>query len=274
VISEVPFQHREHLSTIPVRAGGIETRFIFNTGIGVTLISESLAAKVGCSPGASTYTGRRMSGQPVTVPIGSLNSLQVGSRGSEDVPVGIFDMTALAGLGDVEGIISLGCFRTAPVTVDYRAAVIVLEDDPSLANRAADGTPVDVQVASDGAYSTDVHLAIDLPSGRSITVEVDTGSDAALILDERLAVDAGIDLQGPSTRKVEGLDETGHSFARYFATLSGDIRLTQAPAFRQASPEVMVQKIIYDGLIGNRFLRNYTTTYDLARAQMIFAASD
>ena len=45
-------------------------------------------------------------------------------------------------------------------------------------------------------------------------------------------------------------------------------------AFRQASPEVMLQKIIYDWLIGNRFLRNYTTTYDLARAQMIFAAPD
>lgn len=107
MISEVPFQYLEHLLTIPVRAAGIETRFIFDTGIGVTLISESLAAKGGCSPGESTYTGRRMSGQLVTVPIGSLNSLPVGSRRSQDVPVGVFDMTALAGLGDVEGIISL-----------------------------------------------------------------------------------------------------------------------------------------------------------------------
>ena len=272
MISEVPFQYLEHLLTIPVRAGGIETRFIFDTGIGVTLISESLAGKVGCSPGESTYTGRRMSGQPVTVPIGSLNSLRVGTCCSQDVQVGIFDMTALAGLGDVEGIISLTYFRTAPVNVDYRAAVIVLEDEPSLASRVDRGTPVDVQVVGEGAYSTDVHLAIDLPDGRSITVEVDTGSDAALILDEKFAVDAGIDLHAPSTRKADGLDETGHAFARYFATLSGDVRLTQAPTFRQANPEVMLQKIIYDGLIGNRFLRNYTTTYDLARAQMIFAS--
>jgi hypothetical protein len=36
----------------------------------------------------------------------------------------------------------------------------------------------------------------------------------------------------------------------------------------------MVQKIIYDGLIENRFLGNYTTTYDLARSQMIFASPD
>jgi predicted aspartyl protease len=274
VTCEVPFQYLEHLLSIPVRAGGIETRFIFDTGIGVSLISESLAAEVGWSPSGQAYTGRRMSGQPVTLPMGSLSSLQVGSRRSEDVPVGIFDMTPFAGLGDVQGFISLTYFRTAPVTVDYRAGVIVLEDDASLAGGADRGTPVGVHVENDGPYSTGVHLGVDLPGGRSITVEVDTGSDAALIMDERFAAEAGIDLHAPGTRKIEGQDETGHAFARYFATLPGEIRLTQAPAFRLASPEVMVQKIIYDGLMGNRFLRNYTTTYDLARARMIFASPD
>jgi hypothetical protein len=33
----------------------------------------------------------------------------------------------------------------------------------------------------------------------------------------------------------------------------------------------MFQQIIHDGLVGDRFLRNFTTTYDLARSQMIFA---
>lgn len=35
----------------------------------------------------------------------------------------------------------------------------------------------------------------------------------------------------------------------------------------------MVQKIIYDGLIRDQFLRNFVTTYDLARSRMIFALS-
>jgi hypothetical protein len=32
----------------------------------------------------------------------------------------------------------------------------------------------------------------------------------------------------------------------------------------------MFQKIIYDGLVGDRFLRNFTTTYDLENERMIF----
>jgi hypothetical protein len=33
----------------------------------------------------------------------------------------------------------------------------------------------------------------------------------------------------------------------------------------------MFQKIIYDGLIGDQFLRNFVTTYDLPGSRMIFA---
>jgi hypothetical protein len=56
---------------VPVRVCDTETRFVFDTGIGINLISEGLAAKVGCCPDGSTFTGRRMSGQAVTTPLGS-----------------------------------------------------------------------------------------------------------------------------------------------------------------------------------------------------------
>jgi hypothetical protein len=48
------------------------------------------------------------------------------------------------------------------------------------------------------------------------------------------------------------------------------ISVTGAPAVRQADPEVMFQKIIYDGLVGNAFLRNFVVTYDLPNTRMIF----
>jgi hypothetical protein len=33
----------------------------------------------------------------------------------------------------------------------------------------------------------------------------------------------------------------------------------------------MFQKIIYDGLVGDSFLRDFVVTYDMGNSQMIFA---
>jgi predicted aspartyl protease len=271
VAAGLAFERLGHLLTVPVTVSGIETRFIFDTGIGPNLISESLAAKAGCAADGATFTGRRMSGQPVRIPLGSVASLDVGSHRCSDVRVGIFDMHAMAGLGAVEGFLSLSCFRGTPVTVDHAAGLVVIEDEASLARRAAAGTPVAVRVEHDGC-STQVMLGIDLPDRWPIMVEVDTGSDC-LILNEALAGHAGIDLHGDGTRRVEVEDETGNAIVRYFATMQGEISVTGASPIRAAVPEVMLQKIIYDGLVGNAFLSRFTTTYDLANSRMIFAAA-
>ena len=267
--STVPFRYLMHLLTVPVSVGDTETRFIFDTGIGVNLVSDSLARAVGAAPSGSVFTGRRMSGQEVTAPMSSLASVRLGERRSRDVPAAIFDMGAMAGLDGIGGFLSLQYFRSTPVTIDYPAQVLVLEDDQSLARRAESGFPVSVQVKHDGP-STDVHLAVRLPGGRVISAEVDAGSDQ-LILNQALAAEAGVDLAAEGVRTVEGHDETGHSFARSFTTLPGDLTLAAAPLIRQANPDVMFQEIIYDGLIGDRFLRNFTVTYDLPRSRMIFA---
>jgi hypothetical protein len=170
----------------------------------------------------------------------------------------------------IAGFVSLTSFRSTPVTIDYEAGVLVIEDERSVAGRAARGMSVPIDVHEDGPYSTDVYLGLTLPGGRSVSVEVDTGSDN-LILNQPFAAQNAIDLEAESTRKLVGQDETGHEYARYFTTLPGDISLTAAPAFRQHDPQVMFQKIIYDGLIGDAFLRNFVTTYDLANSRMIFS---
>ena len=265
----VPFQYLAHLLTVPVRVGGTETRFVVDTGIGVNLISDSLAREIGCTPSGSVFTGRRMSGQPVTAPMCSLDSVRLGDSRARDVPAAIFDMGAMAGLDGIGGFLSLAYFRSTPVTVDYAARVLVLEDERSLARRAESGFPVSVRLEHDGP-STDVHLALRLPSGRVISVEVDAGSDQ-LILNQPLAAEAGVDLTAGSVRRAQGQDETGHPFARYFTTLRGDVSLADADRIRQSDPDVMFQEIIYDGLIGDRFLRNFIVTYDLPRSRMIFA---
>jgi predicted aspartyl protease len=264
MISAVPFQYQKHMLAVPVVVGDVETTFIFDTGVGITLISPALAAEVSCTPLGEAYTGRRMSGQAVTAPMSTLGSLKLGDYTREKVAVAVFDLAGIAGL------VSLTNFRSTPVTIDYGAGAIIVEDERSLADRLARGTSVAIDVHEDGPYSTDVFIDLTLPGGRSIKVEVDTGSDN-LILNQPVAAQNTIDLEAESTRRLLGQDETGHEYARYFTILPGEISLTAAPAFRQHDPQVMFQKIIYDGLIGDAFLRNFVTTYDLANSRMIFA---
>jgi hypothetical protein len=65
----------------------------------------------------------------------------------------------------------------------------------------------------------------------------------------------GIDLRDGNVCAVEGTDEPGHGFARYLTALRGGISVAGAPAIRATNPQVMFQKIIHDGLVGNAFLR-------------------
>ena len=201
------------------------------------------------------------------MPLGILSSLRLGKHASLDIPVGLFDLDQF-GLAGLEGILSLSYFRDLPVTIDYAAGLVILEDAASMAGREHSGTPVPVQVENDRC-STDLMLGITLPGGRLITVEVDTGSQD-IVLEKSLAADAGVDLADPATRTFEGTDETGQAFIRYFATARGEVSVTGAPAFRVSGPDVMLQKIIFDGLVGNKFLSSFVTTYDLPNSRMIF----
>ncbi len=50
VMSAVSFRYVEHMLAVPAVAGEVPTTFIFDTGIGVSLISSGLAARAGCVP--------------------------------------------------------------------------------------------------------------------------------------------------------------------------------------------------------------------------------
>src|SRR5262249_18496218 len=219
---------------------------------------------------SASYVGRRMSGQEVTVRLGTVESLAIGAMQRENLEVGVLDMSGFPPeLGSVGGFIDLGFFGERPFTVDYPNRTVVLESEETLLTRVAHGAPVGVRVERD-EHTVTAFLPLTIPGGRSISVEVDMGSDA-LILDTALAAEVGVDLDDPSVRRVEGEDETGHRFTRYFTRIEGEIHLTHAPGFVQPTPDLMFQDIIYDGLLGDSFLRNFIVTYDLRNPRLILA---
>jgi hypothetical protein len=252
--------------TVPASAGGVPGRFVLDTGIGVSLVTESLAAASGALRLERSYAGRRMSGQEVAVPLVSLSELCFGPVRRTGLVAGVLD---LEGLGDLDGFLSLEFFRDAPFTVDYAGGEVVVETPESLEARVVAGTAVALELHDEG-YSLDAFTTFVLPHGREISVEVDMGSDS-LILDESLAGPLGIDLAAADVRRVEGVDETGHAYVRSFTRLTGAIHPAGAPELAQAEPEVMFQRIIHDGLVGNAFLQRLVVTYDVAGSRIILA---
>ena len=269
-MSATPFRYLHHLATVPVLVGGSrEARFVLDTGIGLTLLSERLCEELDCERTGATFTGKRMSGQEVTVPLAVASSLTLGTHRREGHVVGILDTgTFPGGLTGVDGFLSLAFFEPVPFTVDYRGGAVVVETARSVAARAASGSPVGIRLERQGP-ALDAFLPLTVPGRPRIEVEVDMGSDA-LILDESLAGAVGVRLDDPSVRRIEGRDETGHPYVRHVARISGTIHPTGAPSVAQSNPEVVFQRIVYDGLVGDAFLRDFVVTYDVARERMIF----
>ncbi len=269
-MTALEFGRLHHLITVPVTIGGAQARFVLDSGIGPTIVADSLAEAAGVRPLGSSFTGRRMSGQEVTLPLARASSLAVGDLEQDDLVVGLLDMSGFPDeVRALGGFVSLAFFAETPFTVDYCREEIVLETAESLAARRARGTELDLRLERDGPSLT-AFCRLTLPNTRSVWTEVDMGSEA-LILDERLAPELGVDLSGKAVRAVEGVDETGHNFTRFFTRLDGRVYAEGAPDLAQEAPEVMFQRIIYDGLVGDAFLRRFAVTFDLPRAQLVLA---
>lgn len=254
-VYEVPFEYLAHLVTVPVAVNGVETTFIVDSGIGCTMVRDTLA---GCVPSGESFTGRRMSGQEVAVPLGAAPSIRFGEEERRDEVVGLLDMSGFPPeVGHVGGFLSLPFFAETTLTVDYPRRLVRV-------GAPADGTTVACRPHREGP-ALSLFMPLELPDGRAIEVEVDMGSDC-LILDERFR-----ELGAAEERRVDGEDETGHAFTRRFTTLPGRVRVPGAPSLGQDDPDVMFQSIIYDGLVGEQFLRPYAVTFDVAASTLTVA---
>ena len=259
-----------HLTLVPVTVDGLRpATFLLDTGMGLTVVSDRLRQELGHPLSGEQYTGRRMSGQAIPVPLTRLGSLAFGPKRLDRPVVGSYDLSGVTGLdGEVDGFLSLAFFDGLPLTIDYLQGVVIVEDDVSLRARERAGASVPVEVRRDGP-SVEVYLDLELPNGSVAHVEVDTGSDQ-LILHERYLAELGHPKETRAAERREGIDETGRPYIRYRAALAGRIRVRGRARLEQEDPVAIFQQIIHDGLVGREFLRAFAVTYDLARGRLIF----
>jgi Aspartyl protease len=257
-VTSVAFDKVAHLVRVPVRLGDDELHFLVDTGIGVTVVNEQLSARPDVEALGRTYAGRRMSGQLVEAPLVRLPTLAVGDYavdGHEAVSVDLGD--------GFDGILGPSYFADRIVTTDPATGTFTVHD----AGEQVSGIEVPLDIRRDGP-SADPFAELVLPSGRSVLVEVDTGSDC-LILDTGFMAECGLEIGGPGVSSREGVDETGQSYVRHDSRLAGSVHLKAAPDTAQDAPRVIFQEIIHDGLVGSEYLYRYRFSFDLAGARLV-----
>lgn len=269
----VPFEYRGgHLLCVPVKINNsVETKFILDTGAGVNVISSKLAKQLACKS-SGLHSGKRMSGQLLTMKICRLKKLRFGSAEHKNVPAAIWNTDDLFGhdkeFAGVQGIISLEFFRKQAFTIDYKNSQIILESKETLQQRQKGAARSSVKIEPRFGVECGIKIPVTIPKFPKLMAEVDTGS-SSLILDYRYL--KALNIRRAKIKREYGKDETGHAYMRYFTTLPGAVCLKEAPAIKQESPAVMFQKIIHDGLIGDTFLKQFTVSFDLEHSQMFFA---
>ncbi|MEZ6183486.1 MAG: retropepsin-like aspartic protease [Planctomycetota bacterium] len=275
-VRSIPLTHADgttglrHLLKVPVVVNGHPTTFVLDTGIGITLVDDDLLAGWGIEVDGA-YTGKRMSGQEVTVPLARVPWLSVAGVRQEDAVVGSWDvpgfLPSTPEFAGVEGYLSLNALERVPFTLDYGRGELIVEDAAGLAAREAAGVSVPLELERDGPTLV-VFLEVELPNGPPARVELDLGS-AVLILNDPFMKRLGVDPSGEGVERYEDRDETQHAYVRHFATIEGSVAPVGAGRFAQTNPKVMFQSIIYDGLIGDQYMRRHTVTFDLPGQRLI-----
>jgi hypothetical protein len=277
----IPFVTVDHALSIGLKvqgpSGPIEARFILETGLGLNLISKTFCEKIHCIP-QTAYSGNRLSGKKVDVPFTQLSAVSFGNITVKNVQTGVFDMTGFSmTYQGVDGFISLAFFGDQPFTIDYEHSFIIFENTKSLNTRENSGTSVPLKIVQDQMATTaymPIAFASQAPaSAKKISeafraqAEIDTGSEFTILNEKHIAK---FHIKPADLKQIVSKDKSPSNPQRV-ATLSGTISPSGAPEMKQNNPRVLFQKMIYDGVIGDDFLRRFIVTFDVAHEKMILS---
>ncbi len=253
---------------IPVKLEGEDVNFLLDTGIGLTVILKSFADEMGLEP-IGEFSGRRMSGQQLKIPLAQFPEIEVGGLVRKDLEVGIYELGGLPpAFSKIKGILAVNYFQNKVLTFDYTHSLILVSEELVKWEGTGEGAVVPVNIEYNGPTIT-IFIDATLPNGDIVKLEVDTGSDV-LILNSKFMSRLGVSPEDPNVKVFTGTDETSYSYKRYSSEIKGKLEIGYASSIFQESPRVVFQDIIYDGLLGNDFLKRFTVVYDLDHLKMIF----
>lgn len=227
--------------------------FLLDTGGGLSVITPATAAEAGCTPW-DRITGYRMRGDRVDLQRCDGVRFAVDALTLSPPSVGVWDMSKLLpkDAPPLAGSLALDAFAGRVITLDLAGRRLILESPASLAARIRRAHEVPVRFAREAGGLALVPLVpLETSAGR-VWAELDSGSDAPLMVARHIAALLSLDPEKKGGQPVS-------------ARLAGGVPLTTT---------AYIGDFIIDGDIGSPVMKDWAITIDMARQRLWIAAAE
>lgn len=248
---------------LKAKVDGVEGRFIFDTGAGLTAFTKTFFDKLkNVVAEQGGYTGFRATGERIDLNLFKVNDFELGSFKKPEEEISWVDMN----LGGIDGIISLKLLETQPFTIDFTKKVLILQSAPELAaaKKGAKRIPVQLEQSRNKALSLFAYFTVNDSLTLQIALDSGAGKDVYRINSKylkQLNVDVNDTLK---VKKIEKKSEinTAHLSSIYLTKLKSISVAGNAPIKTSDFQVQFVDGLIYDGIIWINWLGS-KITFDL-----------
>lgn len=242
--------------SIEVTVGGQRGTFLVDTGGGVTFVTPEFAKKIGCAPWGQ-ISGIRLSGERLDM--ARCEGVAIGLPNGKTLPsatVGMYDLMSLfpPGSSKVDGSLALDALDGQMFTLDARAGTLEFETAKSLAKATAGAVEIPIRVGRHGASGNGLGIyARSRTAKGDLWLEIDSGSNAPVLLSNKVAGEAGA--ADPAATKAQ-------PFKLTLSGKGGDVSL---------DTRAIVRDMIHDGVVGMPVLVHWRLILDLVHDRMWIA---
>ena len=241
---------RKALWKVHVTFKGKAGDFLFDTGGGVTLLSEEFSKGLDCTFWGRT-TGYNMFGKKSEGP--HCDNVQINAGGVALTPVNVGKIDfgdQFAGDKAPDGLLSLDAFDGKAITLDQSAGTLTIETPTSLVKRTKAMKELSLRLSREcSARCLSAFIGVPIREGMTWLI-LDSGA-------------GGVSLISKDHAKLFGLNPEAKEQR---------LKHQVAPGVPIDSP-VVVTEMIMDGNLGQPFMSQYVMTFDLARGRLWVAKS-
>lgn len=254
---------------IPALLNGTHNvNLIFDTGAGLEVISKKLANELNIRA-EQQFTGKRLTNEPLTIKVGNLNSLKVGTFKAENLEVAPFDFfDEMAKNQNIHGLLSLKAFQNKAVTIDYPRSMMILESKESLAKRRKTGIAIPIYFEKQIPPSLGIHLDLLIDDKWTQRAIVDTGSASTKLhlkyFEKMLLNPNSEDINRKSYTTIAGFKTES-----LLTPTPGRISLKEAPNIKVQKSPTRFDPNLRLGSIGGNFFLDKIITFDLKNKLLI-----